>query len=135
MDVSQLPHLNAALNALSAGLLTAGYWAVRTRRLHLHKRLMISAMVVSAAFLTSYLFYHFGVELTRKYTGAYRTLYFIVLISHVIGAMVNLPMVIATAYRALTAQFDRHRRIARWTLPLWWYVSVTGVIVYVMLYH
>jgi len=134
MQLVDLPHLNVALNALSAVLLTCGYVAIRCGRPILHRNLMIAAMAAAAAFLTSYLIYHFGVQLTKKYTGAWGWVYYPILLVHVIGAMVNLPMVIATATRAFRGQFERHKRIARVTLPLWWFVSVTGVIVYVMLY-
>jgi putative membrane protein len=134
MSLSDLPHVNVALNALSAVLLTAGYIAIRMRRVRWHRGLMIAAMIASALFLASYLTYHFGVELTRKYTGTWRTFYYVVLPIHVIGAMVNLPMVLVTAWHAFRGSFRKHRRIARLTLPLWWFVCVTGVIVYVMLY-
>lgn len=134
MQLTDLPHLNVALNGASVILLTAGYAAIKTKRVQLHKTLMLSAVAMSAAFLTSYLIYHFGVQLTRPYTGNWRTLYLAILFSHIVLAMVNLPLVIATLYRALRSQFDRHRRIARITFPIWWYVSVTGVIVYFMLY-
>jgi len=134
MTLQDLPHLNVALNGLSAVLLTAGYIAIRARRIPLHKAIMIAAMITSAAFLASYLTYHFGVQLTKKYTGAWRTFYYTILLVHVLGAMINLPMVLVTAYHAFRAQFEKHRRIARWTLPLWWFVSVSGVVVYFMLY-
>jgi uncharacterized membrane protein YozB (DUF420 family) len=135
MQISDLPHLNVSLNALSAVLLTCGYIAIRRKHKTLHKRLMISAMISTAAFLASYLIYHFNIG-SKPYTGTgmMRTAYFSVLISHVILAALNLPMVIVTAYRALTGQFEKHKRIARITLPVWWYVSITGVIVYLMLY-
>lgn len=133
MHIADLPHLNVVLNALSAVLLTAGYIAIRKRRIPLHRGLMIAAMVTSAIFLTSYLTYHFNV-LSKKYTGDWRAVYYPLLLIHVLGAMVNAPMVIMTAVRAFRGDFVRHKRIARWTLPLWWFVSVTGVIVYFMLY-
>jgi uncharacterized membrane protein YozB (DUF420 family) len=95
---------------------------------------MLSALGASAAFLTSYLIYHFGVQLTKPYTGSWRTIYLVILFSHIVLAIVNVPLVITTVNHALRGRFDRHRRIARVTFPVWWYVSVTGVVVYFMLY-
>jgi len=134
MQLADLPHVNVALNALSAVLLTCGFVAIRSRRIRVHKAFMISALVVTALFLASYLTYHFGVRLTKKYEGPWRGVYYPILIVHVIGAMVNVPLVFMTVTRALRGQFPRHRRIARVTLPLWWFVCVSGVIVYFMLY-
>jgi len=136
MTLTDLPHLNVLLNALSAVFLTCGYVAIRMRRVPVHRNLMIAAMICSGLFLISYLIYHFGVQLTKPYegTGDWRTFYLVVLFSHIVLAIVNLPLVIVTAVRAFKGRFEEHRRIARVTLPVWWYVSVTGVIVYVMLY-
>ena len=136
MSVTDLPALNAFLNGTSALLLTAGYVAIRTRRVELHRALMLSALVVSALFLTSYLYYHAHVGATR-FTGVgwVRPFYFALLISHTTLAAAIVPLVIVTAYRALKKDFSRHRRIARWTLPIWIYVSVTGIFVYLMLYQ
>jgi putative membrane protein len=115
MSLSDLPHVNVALNALSAVLLTAGYIAIRMRRVRWHRGLMIAAMIASALFLASYLTYHFGVELTRKYTGTWRTFYYVVLPIHVIGAMVNLPMVLVTdawhAFRRQLPQAPPYREV------------------------
>jgi uncharacterized membrane protein YozB (DUF420 family) len=134
MQLTDLPHLNVALNALSAVLLTCGFVAIKRGRIIVHRNFMIAAMATAAAFLASYLTYHFGVQLTKKYAGDWGWVYYPILLVHVVGAMVNLPMVIVTATRAFRGQFGRHMRIARVTLPLWWFVSVTGVIVYFMLY-
>jgi uncharacterized membrane protein YozB (DUF420 family) len=136
MQISDLPHLNVSLNALSAVMLASGYWAIKTRRVSLHKACMISAMVVGVAFLVSYVIYHTAIGGGKKYTGEgiLRTVYFSILIPHVVLAAVNLPMVIVTATRAFKGDFERHKKIARITLPLWAFVSVSGVVVYLMLY-
>lgn len=134
MQLSDLPHVNVVLNAATAVLLTCGYVAIRRGRVRVHRNIMIAALITAALFLTSYLTYHFGVTLTRKYHGPWGWVYYPTLLVHVVGAMVNAPMVVMTATRALRGQFGRHVRIARLTLPLWWFVSVTGVVVYLMLY-
>ena len=136
LSVSVLPHLNALLNATSAVFLCGGYLFIRRGRDTAHKRCMIAALVCSVAFLTSYVIYHANAG-SRPFagTGTIRVIYFAILITHVVLAAVILPLVIMTATRGLRSQFDRHVRIARWTLPLWLYVSVTGVIVYLMLYQ
>jgi putative membrane protein len=133
---SNLPLLNAVLNGISALLLSAGYVAIRRQNRLLHKRLMLSACVTSVLFLTSYLIYHAQVG-SRPFAaqGGVRIVYFAILISHTILAVVIVPLVLTTLYRAWKLQWERHRRIARWTLPLWFYVSVTGVVIYVMLYQ
>lgn len=136
MTVTDLPALNAALNATSFVLLTAGWFLIKSGRRQAHKRCMIAALVVSAAFLTSCVIYHLQVgSVPFQKTGWIRTVYFLVLIPHVILAAAIVPMVLITVSRALSNRFDRHKQIARITLPLWLYVSVTGVIVYVMLYQ
>lgn len=128
--------LNACLNATSALFLFAGYLAVRRRRINVHRACMVSALVSSAAFLVSYVIYHFQVGSVRfQGQGNIRTVYFTLLISHTILAVTIVPMVFITVRRALRQQFELHRRIARWTLPIWFYVSVTGVIIYLLLYH
>ena len=136
MNVSDLPALNASLNALASLFLLAGYVFVRQRKIGAHRACMLGALATSALFLTSYLIYHYNVG-SRPFTGtgAIRLVYFAILISHVLLAIAIVPMVLVTVSRALTRRFDRHRRIARITWPLWMYVSVTGVIVYVMLYR
>ena len=135
MSVTDLPHLNAALNAASAVLLSIAWWLIRRRRIEAHRRTMIAAFCTSAAFLTSYVIYHAQVG-SRPFpgTGLARTIYFTVLVPHVILAAAVLPLAIITLRRGLRRDDARHRRIARVTLPIWLFVSVTGVIVYVMLY-
>ena len=117
-------------------LLTAGWFLIKSGRRQAHKWCMIAALVMSAAFLTSYVIYHLQVgSVPFQKTGWIRTLYFLVLIPHIILAIAIVPMILITLSRALSNQFDRHKKIAKITLPLWLYVSVTGVIVYVMLYQ
>lgn len=134
--ISFLPHLNAFLNATSAVLLVTGYRLVRRGHIEAHKRFQLSALTTSIAFLASYLTYHYFHGSTR-FTGQgfARLLYFTILTSHTILAVVIVPLIAVTLWRALRADFARHRTIARVTLPLWLYVSVTGVLVYLMLYH
>ena len=136
LSVSALPTLNAALNGTCALLLAVGYLFIRRRKVAAHRACMISAFVTSTLFLISYLTYHYHVG-SRPFggQGAIRALYFTILISHTILAAAIVPLVLITLYRGLKGRFDRHVAIARWTLPLWLYVSVTGVIVYWMLYH
>ena len=134
--ISYLPHLNAFLNSTSAVLLVAGYSFIRRTRVRAHRNCQVAAVCTSVVFLASYLTYHYyHGDTPFPGQGIVRPFYFAILISHVILAIVIVPLVIITVYRAARGDFDRHRRIARWTLPLWLYVSVTGVIVYVMLYH
>ena len=136
MTVTDLPALNATLNATSLVLLTAGWFLIKSGRRQAHKWCMIAALVMSAAFLTSYVIYHLQVgSVPFQKTGWIRTLYFLVLIPHIILAVAIVPMILITVSRALSNKFDRHKKIAKITLPLWLYVSVTGVIVYVMLYQ
>src|SRR5262245_29737909 len=138
MSISQLPALNAILNSVSAILLITGYFFIRQKKIKAHKASMISEFVTSTLFLISYLTYHFSKELgpTRfQGEGIVRPVYFFILTTHTILAVTIVPMVLVTFSRALKKNFERHRRIARWTLPLWLYVSVTGVIVYLMLYQ
>ncbi|HEY8411250.1 MAG TPA: DUF420 domain-containing protein [Pyrinomonadaceae bacterium] len=134
--VAYLPHLNAFLNGTSAVLLTTGYSFIRARNVIAHRACQIAALVVSLLFLVSYLTYHYHHGATRFLgTGFVRPLYFTILMTHTILAVVIVPLVVLSFYRAFRGDFIRHRRIARVTLPLWLYVSVTGVIVYLMLYH
>ena len=132
---SALPTLNASLNGLSAVLLTAGWFCIRRRRVAAHRACMLGALAVSTLFLVSYVVYHatYG---SRPFGGQgwVRWVYFPLLISHVVLAAGIVPLALVTVYRALSADVARHRRIARWTLPIWLYVSVTGVLVYLMLY-
>lgn len=134
--ISQLPHLNAFLNSTSAILLIAGYRFIRMGRVNAHRNCQVAAFFTSVVFLASYLTYHYYHGDTKFLgQGIVRPFYFAILISHVILAIVIVPLILITLYRAARGDFFRHRRIARWTLPLWLYVSVTGVIVYLMLYH
>ncbi len=136
MTLRDLPALNAVLNATSAGLLAVGYVLIRRGRREMHQKVMQAALACSALFLVSYLTYHAQVGSVRfPGQGPIRTVYFAILISHTILAIVIVPLVIVTFVRARRGRFDRHRAIARVTLPLWAYVSVTGVIVYWMLYR
>jgi putative membrane protein len=135
MSVNDLPHLNAALNALSAVLLTTGFFLIKARRIRAHRACMISAFVVSALFLISYVTYHANVG-SKPFpgTGVIRTIYFSILIPHVLLAAAVLPLALVTLRRGWIRDDKRHKRIARITLPIWLFVSVTGVVVYLMLY-
>ena len=134
--ISYLPHVNACLNGASAVLLITGYTFIRFRNVVAHRTCQVAALVVSILFLVSYLTYHFHHGATRfQGTGVVRPIYFAILLTHTILAIVIVPLVVLTFYRALRNDFSRHRRIARITLPLWLYVSITGVIVYLMLYQ
>jgi putative membrane protein len=131
-----LPTLNAFLNATSAVFLIVAYRAIRRMEIERHRRWMLAAASTSALFLVSYLTYHAQVGSVRfTAQGPARVVYFIVLVTHTLLAVVTLPLVLRTLFLGLRRRDDRHRRIARWTFPIWMYVSVTGVIVYVMLYH
>ena len=135
-DVSALPTLNAFLNGTSAVLLTVGYVFIRLKKVTAHKTCMVTAFGMSSLFLISYLIHHYRVgSVLFGGTGFIRPVYFTLLISHIVLAACIVPLVLITIYRAWNEQFEKHMRIARWTLPLWLYVSVTGVIVYWMLYH
>ena len=130
------PVINASLNGASTMLLLVGRWFISQRRIAAHRLTMITAVVTSTLFLISYLYYHAHVGSVRfQGMGWSRPVYFAILISHVVLAAAIVPLVIITLIRALRERFDRHRAIARWTFPLWLYVSVTGVLVYFMLYQ
>lgn len=136
MDVRDLPALNALLNSASAVLLITGYRLIRQGKREAHRKAMTAALAVSALFLASYLIYHAQVGSVRfQKTGWIRPVYFTILISHTVLAACVAPMALVTVWRAWRGRFERHRRLARLTLPLWLYVSVTGVIVYLMLYR
>ena len=136
ISISDLPALNATLNAVSAVFLTAGYILIRRRRQAMHKKCMLAALVASTAFLTSYIIYHANTG-SRPFPGhgTIRIVYFGILISHVLLAATILPLALTTTARGLRAEYGRHVKVARWTLPIWLYVSVTGVVIYAMLYH
>ena len=128
--------LNASLNGISAILLAGGYAAIRAGKRNVHKYFMVSAFGVSTVFLASYLVYHYRVgHVVFLGQGWIRPVYFALLLSHTVLAIVIVPLILVSLRRAWLEKFDKHRIIARWTLPLWFYVCVTGVIVYLMLYH
>jgi putative membrane protein len=129
--------LNAVLNGTSAVLLAAGYAAIRSGKVQVHKKFMVSAFMASCAFLVSYLVYHIRIHQVIHFQGQgwIRPMYFALLTSHTLLAVVIVPLILITLRRAWLERFDKHRVIARWTLPLWFYVSVTGVIVYFMVYQ
>ncbi len=142
LTYSDLPALNASLNTTSTVLLLLGYRFIRLQRREAHRNCMLAATVTSALFLASYVTYH---VLRMKYTGAahtefadpawFKPIYRTILATHLLGAMAIVPLVLVTLWRALKGRFETHRKIARWTWPLWLYVSVTGVAIYLLLYH
>jgi putative membrane protein len=137
MSIADLPALNATLNGISAILLTIGWWLIHERRrINAHRNVMIAACVTSSLFLVSYVIYHAHIG-SKPFpgTGAIRIVYFTILIPHVVLAALVLPFQIITLVTGLKRRDATHHRIAEWTLPVWWFVSVTGVIVYVMLYR
>lgn len=136
VTVHSLPAVNAALNASSAVLLAAGYAFIRLKRVAAHRAAMLSAFVVSSVFLASYLFYHARVGVIHfQGHGSIRTVYLAILLTHTVLAAAIVPLILRALYLAWRQRFEEHRRIARWTLPAWMYVSVTGVVVYWMLYR
>lgn len=136
MSIADLPALNATLNATAAVLLSIGYVLIRKGRIETHRKVMLAAFATSTLFLVSYLIYHAHIGSKRfPGQGTIRTVYLTILLTHTVLAAAIVPLVIVTLSRGLSAHYDRHRTIARWTLPLWLYVSVTGVIVYWMLYR
>ena len=136
MTITDLPALNATLNGIATLLLAAGYIAIRRGNKELHKKLMISALGVSALFLISYLIYHYhvGSKLFPE-LGWIKTIYLFILIPHIILAAVMVPMILKTFWHAFRQEWESHKKIARWTFPLWMYVSITGVLIYLMLYQ
>jgi len=137
MSITDLPAVNASLNALTTVFILAGWWFISRNRIPQHITCMVAAVVTSAVFLSCYLYYHLNTQIVTRFSGEglIRPLYFFILISHILLAFAVPPLVIFTVIPAIRARFDRHRRIARWTLPIWLYVSVTGVVVYLMLYQ
>ena len=136
MSISDLPALNASLNAISTVFISAGWYAIRRNYWRQHIACMIAALLTSIAFLVSYLTYHAhagSVRFTAQ--GIVRPIYFTILLTHVLLAFVILPLVIVTVVPVFRRRWDKHRRVGRWTMPIWLYVSVTGVIVYLMLYR
>ncbi len=135
-DISSLPAVNAFLNATSAVLLTVGYLFIRRKKVASHKICMLSAFGVSCLFLVSYLIHHYQVgSIPFSGQGWVRPVYYTLLISHVFLAALIVPLALTAVYRGLNAQFDKHVKIARWALPIWLYVSASGVVVYVLLYQ
>ena len=136
MTVHDLPAVNASLNATSGVLLLCGYTLMRLRKIDLHRRFMIAAFLSSSVFLVCYVIYHAQVgSVPFPRQGFVRLLYFVILITHVVLAATVPPLAIITLTRGLNGRYPQHRRIARWTFPIWMYVSVTGVLVYVLLYQ
>lgn len=136
MTVQDLPGLNASLNSVAAVLLLCGYISIKFDKRELHKYLMSMALLVSMAFLTSYLIYHFHVP-SKKFPdiGLIKSLYLLILIPHIILAAAMVPMILKTFWHAFRGEWEKHRKIARLTFPIWMFVSITGVIIYFMLYH
>jgi uncharacterized membrane protein YozB (DUF420 family) len=136
LALSDLPTVNASLNAATAVALLTGYACIRRRRIAAHRACMLTALGLSALFLTSYLYYHAHIG-SKSFTGEgwIRPVYFTILISHTALAVTVVPLALTTAYRGLKRRHPMHERLARWTLPIWLYVSVTGVVVYLFLYH
>ncbi|MGH8016680.1 MAG: DUF420 domain-containing protein [Opitutaceae bacterium] len=138
MDVNDIPALNATLNATATVLITTGFIAIRMKKIAIHRTCMSSALVVSCVFLIGYVWHKIlvrGVHTPFGGEGFIRTVYYVMLITHIILAMVIVPLVLRTFTLALKRDFERHRKWARWTFPIWLYVSVTGVLVYLFLYH
>jgi uncharacterized membrane protein YozB (DUF420 family) len=137
MSISDLPTLNASLNGLASVFLVIGFVLIRKKKIRQHRAMMLAAFITSGVFLVSYLTYHFTAELITRYhgEGIMRTVYFAILISHSVLAVAVPPLAFITLFRGLRMRVEKHRAIARWTLPIWLYVSVTGVAVYLMLYH
>ena len=136
MSLSDLPHLNAILNSLSTLFLVTGYVFIRKGRQTAHRNCMVTAFIVSSAFLTSYLIYHFNVPPVKFRDPAwFKPIYLLILLTHVVLAVVIVPMIFITFFHALKGRFEKHKRMARWTWPLWLYVSVTGVLIYFLLYR
>jgi len=136
MNVSDLSTVNAVLNTISAILLIIGYRYIKRGEQQKHKRCMIAALITSALFLTSYLIYHYNVgSVPYPYHDWTRPIYFIILIPHVILAAVMTPFILIAVWFALRGQFERHRKLVRWVWPVWIYVSISGVVIYLMLYH
>ena len=134
LDVSGLPLLNAVLNGITTVLLLIGFILIRQHKRQLHKNIMLSAFGTSAAFLMSYVVYHWFKSGPKLYTGDWITLYYFILISHIFLAAIIVPLALITLYRGWNDQIGKHRKIAKITLPVWLYASVTGVLIYVMLY-
>ena len=134
IDVSMLPFFNASLNAITTILLILGYFFIKIKKKNAHKIVMLLSFGTSSLFLISYIVYHWFKSGPKSYIGDYHNFYYIILISHIILAAIIIPLALFTLYRGWTSQIKLHKKIARITLPIWLYVSVTGVMIYVMLY-
>ena len=134
VDVSYFPHINAILNSITTFLLIIAYFFIKRKKIQLHKKTMLGAFATSTLFLITYVIYHWFKSGPTEYMGEWETLYFFVLITHILLAAIILPLAMLTLYRGWTMNIAKHRKIAKITLPLWLYVSITGVIVYLMLY-
>ena len=136
MSISDLPTLNAILNSISAILLTIGFVFIKQKNREAHRRCMIGAFTTSTLFLISYLVYHYNVGSVKfQGQGAVRTVYFAILLTHTVLAVVIVPLIIAAVVQAIRGKFESHKKITRWAWPLWMYVSVTGVVIYLLLYQ
>jgi len=134
VDVSMLPFVNAALNGITTLLLITGYILIRQRKREMHRYVMLTSFGTSMLFLVSYVIYHWFKSGPKLYVGDFQTLYYIILFTHIVLAAIIIPLALITLYRGWVSQFKQHRKIARITLPIWLYVSVTGVVIYLMLY-
>ena len=134
IDISYLPFTNATLNFITTILLLVGYFFIRQKKREKHRLAMLSAFFSSALFLISYIIYHWFKSGPKKYIGEYPEIYFFILITHIILAAIIIPLALITLYRGWTNSLPKHKKIARITMPIWLYVSVTGVVIYVMLY-
>ena len=134
IDVSALPSINSTLNSITTILLVFGYILIRQKKRKLHKNIMLTAFGTSAAFLVSYVIYHWFKSGPKEYLGNYSEIYFFILITHIVLAAIIVPLALLTLYRGWSENLSKHRKIAKITLPLWLYVSVTGVVIYLMLY-
>ena len=136
MSLADLPALNACLNATSAVFLTLGYLFIKRKKTDAHRKCMLTAFITSTIFLVSYLIYHFNAgRTTFRGPPAVRLFYLVMLGTHTVLAVVIVPLIVLSLYYAVKERFESHKRVARWTWPLWMYVSVTGVLIYLMLYH
>ncbi len=137
MHTFPFPEVNASLNAAAFICLNFGFYFIKQKKIQAHKRSMSTALIFSTIFLISYLIYHYTTEAVTPFIGqgAWRTIYYSILFSHIVLAIVIVPLIIRTFYLSLTGQFEKHKKIARWTFPLWYYVSITGVLVYLFLYQ
>tara|TARA_Y100001968_G_scaffold225839_1_gene208660 strand:+ start:1522 stop:2037 length:516 start_codon:yes stop_codon:yes gene_type:complete len=134
IDVSLLPMVNATLNGITTLLLIIGYYLILNKKREAHKSIMLTSFGTSSLFLVSYVIYHWFKSGPKPYTGNYETTYYLILITHIILAAIIIPLALFTLYRGWTSQLTKHRKIARITLPIWLYVSITGVMIYLMLY-